>query len=125
MEFAIVSPLFLLMLMGMIAYGIFFGASHSLQQIAADAARTAISGLNSKERQEMAQTYIARNANDYSFVDGRKLTVKVGDNIKDPNQFNVEVSYDATGLPIWNLFPGVIMPSSTIVKKSTIRIGGI
>ena len=33
------APLFILLLLGMVAYGIYFGASHSVQQIAADAAR--------------------------------------------------------------------------------------
>ncbi|RVD33089.1 pilus assembly protein, partial [Mesorhizobium sp. M4A.F.Ca.ET.020.02.1.1] len=45
-EFAMLAPLFILLLLGMVAYGIYFGASHSVQQIAADAARTAIAGLN-------------------------------------------------------------------------------
>ena len=44
-EFAILSPLFIFFVMGMVAYGIYFGAAHSVQQIAADAARTAIAGL--------------------------------------------------------------------------------
>ena len=124
-EFALIAPVFLLLLMGMIAYGIYFGAAHSVQEIASDAARTAVAGLNSTERQQLAQDFIDKNAGNYSFVDGKKLTVKVGDNVKNPNQFNVEVSYDATQLPIWNMFPDVIMPSSTIVKTTAIRIGGI
>jgi Flp pilus assembly protein TadG len=38
-EFAMLAPLFILLLLGMVAYGIYFGASHWVQQIAADAAR--------------------------------------------------------------------------------------
>lgn len=38
-EFAIVATLYLFLLVGMVAYGIYFGASHSVQQIPADAAR--------------------------------------------------------------------------------------
>jgi len=37
-EFAMLAPIFVLLLPGMVAYGIYFGASHSVQQIAADAA---------------------------------------------------------------------------------------
>jgi Flp pilus assembly protein TadG len=47
------APLFILLLLGMVAYGIYFGASHSVQQIAADGARTAIAGLNQTERQAL------------------------------------------------------------------------
>lgn len=45
-EFAILTPVYLLLLTGMLAYGIYFGAAHALQQLAADAARTAIAGLD-------------------------------------------------------------------------------
>ena len=41
-EFAIVAPIFVLLVMGMVAYGIYFGASHSIAQISADAARVAL-----------------------------------------------------------------------------------
>jgi Flp pilus assembly protein TadG len=37
-EFAILSPIYIFLLVGMVAYGIYFGAAHSVQQIAADAA---------------------------------------------------------------------------------------
>ncbi|MBL8581266.1 MAG: pilus assembly protein, partial [Rhizobiaceae bacterium] len=50
-EFAIIAPVFILVLFGLIAYGIYFGASHSVQQLAADAARTAVAGLNAEERE--------------------------------------------------------------------------
>jgi Flp pilus assembly protein TadG len=43
-EFAILLPFYLFFLLGMLAYGIYFGAAHSVQQLAADAARTAIAG---------------------------------------------------------------------------------
>src|SRR5690606_30146982 len=74
-EFAMLAPLFILFLLGMVAYGIYFGASHSVQQIAADAARTAISGLDAAERKTLVADYVARNAAGYPFVDSAKLTV--------------------------------------------------
>jgi Flp pilus assembly protein TadG len=50
-EFAIIAPVFILMIVGMLAYGIYFGAANSVQQIAADAARTSIAGLNADRAQ--------------------------------------------------------------------------
>ncbi|GLS32839.1 TadE-like protein [Mesorhizobium albiziae] len=54
-EFALLFPIFILLFLGMIAYGIYFGASHSVQQIAADAARVAIAGLDETERQTLGR----------------------------------------------------------------------
>lgn len=124
-EFAILSPLYLLLFMGMTAYGIYFGASHSVQQLSADAARAAIAGINAAERQTLATDFIDKNADGYLLIDPDKLTVSVSDNLSVPGQFNVTVSYDASDLPIWGLFDGLAMPSQTIQRRSTIRIGGI
>lgn len=60
-EFALLSPIFILLLLGMVAYGVYFGAANSIQQIAADAARTAISGLNQTERQTLVASFLANN----------------------------------------------------------------
>ncbi|MFU0506415.1 TadE/TadG family type IV pilus assembly protein [Pseudaminobacter sp. NGMCC 1.201702] len=124
-EFAILSPLFMLFLLGMLAYGIYFGASHSVQQIAADAARTAIAGLNEAERDKLASDYIRLNAAGYPFVDPDKLTVDARDSSADGNQFVITVSYDAWSLPIWSLLRDLPLPKQTILRRSTIRIGGM
>ncbi len=116
---------FILLLLGMVAYGIYFGASHSVQQIAADAARTAIAGETTAERRTLVEAFVAANAGTYPFVDPNKLTADARDSVADPNQFDVSVRYDARNLPIWNLFPRLIMPTTTISRRSTIRIGGI
>ncbi|OQM75178.1 TadE/TadG family type IV pilus assembly protein [Manganibacter manganicus] len=124
-EFAFLAPLFLLMLLGMSAYGIYFGAAHSIQQLAADAARTAIAGLNSGDRQNLVSDFISHNAGAYAFVDPGKIIVIAEDSMVDPNQFVVAIKYDARNLPIWNLLSDLPMPSMTIARKSTIRMGGL
>lgn len=124
-EFAILVPIYLLMLTGVLAYGIYFGAAHSLQQIAADAARTAVAGLNPSERQALVAIFIRRNAGGYVFIDPGKLVVRVGDVPGDPNEFRVTLSYDASRLPIWNLYPPLPLPSRSIAYSADIRIGGI
>jgi Flp pilus assembly protein TadG len=124
-EFAILSPLFLLFVFGMIAYGVYFGASHSVQQIAADAARTAVAGLNESDRVALARRFVAQNGGAYPFVEGGKLTLDLRDNPADTSEFVVAIRYDASNLPIWNLLPGLALPAVTIVRQSTIRIGGI
>ena len=124
-EFAILLPLYLFFLLGLIAYGIYFGAAHSVQQLSADAARTAIAGLSAEERRTLAQQFITRNAEGYLFIDPSKLAVEIGDSAVDESQFDVTLSYDATELPIWGLWERLPMPSRTIQRRSTIRMGGI
>lgn len=124
-EFAFLAPLFLLIFLGMTAYGIYFGASHSVQQIAADAARTAIAGLSETERSTLAADFINRNAGGYPFVDPGNIVLDAYGSAADGNQFVVAVRYDARTLPIWNLLDGLPLPGMTIMRQSTIRIGGI
>ncbi|MGE0501515.1 MAG: TadE/TadG family type IV pilus assembly protein [Rhizobiaceae bacterium] len=124
-EFALLAPLYVFLMLGIAAYGIYFGATHSIQQIAADAARTAIAGLDGPERQALASTFVGRNASGYAFVDPSAVVVEAIDSEDDSAQFVVTIRYDARGLPIWNLFPGLPMPSTTIARSSTIRIGGL
>jgi len=124
-EFAILSPLFVLMLTGMTAYGIYLGASHAVQQLTADAARTAVGGLDAAERAALATGYISRNASGYAFIDPAQISVSAAPSPADPAQFVVSVRYDARHLPIWSLLPDLPMPTVVIERRSTIRAGGI
>lgn len=124
-EFAMLAPIFIVLLLGMVAYGIYFGASHSVQQIAADAARTAIAGLNQTERQALVTDFVTNDVAGYPFVDPTKLTISAQDSAVDGSQFVVSVTYDARNLPIWNLFRNLPLPGTTIQRQSTIRVGGI
>lgn len=123
-EFAIIAPIFLLVLLTMIAYGIYLMTAYSVQQVAADAARTAIAGLNNNEREALAKDFVSRSALSYAFMDKRYFNVTVGSDLSNSNQFTVTVEYDATELPIWSLY-SYALPEKTIKRFSTIRIGGV
>lgn len=124
-EFAILAPVFLLMLGGMLAYGLYFGAAHSLQQLAADAARISIAGLSSTERNSLVGAYLDRHAGDYMLIQRGDLTYTIGDDARDRTQYQVVLRYDAIKLPIWNLSPPLPMPSRYMVYGATIRLGGL
>lgn len=121
-EFAIIAPVFILMIVGVLAYGIYFGAANSVQQIAADAARTSIAGLSATERNTLVTAFIENNAGAYVFIDPDEVNFSIGDDVSDPNQYKVTVTYDASQLPIWVL--PVPMPGKIISYTSTIRLGG-
>jgi Flp pilus assembly protein TadG len=124
-EFAILAPVFLLMLMGMMAYGIYFGAANSVQQLTADAARTAIAGLDQAERNKLVGAFLSTNAGDYLLIDQARISFSIGDKPDDPSQYRVTVHYDASELPIWNLYLPLPLPSTLITYTSVIRRGGI
>lgn len=124
-EFAILTPVFLLLVTGMLAYGIYFGAASSLQQLSADAARTAIAGLNETERNRLVRTFLDNNAGDYLLIDRSLLTFSIGDKPGDTSQYQVTLRYDASQLPIWNLYPPLPLPNASIASRSTIRRGGL
>ncbi len=124
LEFAIVAPLFFLTIFTMIGYGIYLSASHAIQQIAADAARTAVAGLSETERKSLADTFIQSTTLDYAFINRDKLTVDVEDDVSNLNQFTVTIAYDSSELPIWKLF-SFALPDEQIKRYATIRLGGI
>lgn len=124
LEFAIIAPLFFLALFTLIAYGIYLSVTHSVQQIAADAARTAVAGLNPAERVTLVNRYIHASRLDYSFINRAKMQVVVTDDPGNPEQFTVTVSYDSSDLPIWKLFT-FALPHEKIERYATVRVGGL
>jgi len=124
-EFALIAPVFLLLVLGALCYGIYFGAAHSIQQLAADAARAAVAGLDGDERTALVSAFVANNASAYPFIDPEKLTLDAVPSPADPDQFLVRLAYDASNLPIWNIYPPVPLPGPVIAFTSTIRNGGV
>ncbi|MDO9418943.1 TadE/TadG family type IV pilus assembly protein [Pararhizobium sp.] len=124
LEFAILAPVFLMIVFSIIAYGIYLSTANTIEQIAADAARTAVAGLSEKERQDLATDYIRVSTLNQTFLDRDKLTVAVKDDSANKSQFTVTVTYDASGLPIWTLF-SFALPGTEIRRYATIRTGGI
>ncbi|CZT36811.1 TadE family protein [Rhizobium sp. 9140] len=123
-EFAIIAPLFLAVMFTMVAWGLYLGATHSVQQIAADTARAAIAGLSASERNALASAYIgAMKPGEFALINQKKLNVLVEDDKVRPNQFTVKLTYDASDLPIWNLMT-FALPDTIIARSATIRIGG-
>jgi Flp pilus assembly protein TadG len=124
LEFAIIAPLFFLVLFTLIAYGIYLSVTHSVQQIAADAARTAVAGLNPTERVTLVNRYLDASRLDYSFINRAKMNVAVADDPSNPDQFTVTITYDSSDLPIWKLFT-FALPQEKIERYATVRVGGM
>lgn len=123
-EFAIVAPVFFLMIFGLLAYAIYFGMVHSVQQLAADAARASVAGITSTERAALAQNNVRVSIGNYPLLDPRRLTVAATPSSSDPNLFSVDLRYDASTNTIFFLEGLVPMPPRVIERQAVIRRGG-
>lgn len=124
-EFAMIAPVFLFMLLGMIAYGIYFGAAHAVQQIAANAARSAVAGLDLTEQRELALASAQASATNNGLILIDNLEIHVTPETSRPDLVRVTVTYDANQLPIWDLGPPIPLPDKTIRRVSVIPAGGL
>jgi len=77
LEFALISPLLLLMLGGIIDYGNYFATAHAVQQSVNDAARAAIAGTTAQERLQIARTAAASDLASYNFLTPGKGTLSI------------------------------------------------
>jgi Flp pilus assembly protein TadG len=124
-EFAIVAPVLIVILAGVVVYGLYFATVHNVQQIAAEAARASIAGMDQAERRTLATQAITNTIGSYSLLKPDRISVAVAAMAADSNYYEVTVTYDASHLGIWSLNGLVPMPSSTIQRASTVRRGGL
>ncbi|WP_411817113.1 TadE/TadG family type IV pilus assembly protein [Hyphococcus sp. DH-69] len=123
-EFAIVAPVFLMMILGMLGGGIYLGAVHSVRQLTSDVARATIAGADEGERIFIAKHYVKTNAHSYAFLRQDKLYISVEDSDIVANQFDVEIIFYADELPIWNIAGFFPFPNREIKGRTSIRNGG-
>jgi Flp pilus assembly protein TadG len=119
-EFALVAPLFLLMLLGILAYGGYFWRAHALQQVANDAARAAIAGLTAPERATIARATVTGEIGQLAGLQPNLATVTVRE---QDDAILVTLAYDARRDAFFQL-PLVPMPQPIIERIAAVRLGG-
>ncbi|WP_283741470.1 TadE family protein [Chelatococcus albus] len=123
-EFAFVAPAFVLILCGLLFYGLYFGVAHGVQQLAAEAARASVAGMSASERSTLARQQVMATIGSYPFLKADHVTVDAAPDPADPNRFAVTVRYDASHLGLAG-FGGILpIPSDQIVKTAVVRRGG-
>jgi Flp pilus assembly protein TadG len=120
-EFAIVFPLLVVFLFGIVCYGAYFWMAHNIQELANDAARAAVAGLTDAERQSLAETTLESEIVNYAVLDPALAKASYRG---DSQFFTVSVSYDASSTPFWAASQFLPMPSQTIVRSASIKLGG-
>ena len=121
-EFALLAPMLMVLLMGIIGYGGYFYLSHTVQELANDAARAAVGGLTSTERQSLATQAVTLDLQSYGYLSSNSTSVQVNDS--NGASLTVQVAYNAAHDPLYGLQGLVPLPSSTISRAASISLGG-
>ena len=122
-EFAMVLPIFLTAVFGIVVFGSYLAVIHGVQQLAAEAARSSVAGISETERGTIAKTFVTANANTYPMIESAKLAVTAATSPTNTNVFVVTVDYDASNLFIYTL-PFVPLPPKNIIRSAVIPYGG-
>jgi Flp pilus assembly protein TadG len=124
-EFALVGPLLMLMLMGMFTYGGYFLTAHTVQQFANDAARAAIAGLDDEERLAMAEQSLRAALSAQGHMRGDLASVDVR---RQGEVLAVDVVYDASEEIYWavhNLVNGLSDLLGVHLGEADVRVNGV
>jgi Flp pilus assembly protein TadG len=115
-ELAIVAPLFILLVFGMVVHGTWFSLAQSVQSLATESARASIGGLDAVERRSLALAYITAQAPASGLEAGRvSQTVEVSDTVT-----RVTVRLDLEGHPVMTLGPVIPSPPRVIERSAVI-----
>ena len=121
-EFALIGPLFVLLLAGVVVYGGWLWLAQSVQAVASEAARAAVAGLDHEERRLLAQSEVQEGLSHASRVlDADHLSTRI---ISDDQRVEVVLVYDASEHPILQLMNLVPGPSRRIERRAVVRVGG-
>ncbi|MBN9084663.1 MAG: pilus assembly protein [Rhizobiales bacterium] len=124
-EFALVAPIFFMILLGIVCLGYIFGVHHELRQIASEAARASVAGLSNAERQSLASGYVNRAMPNYGLLSSQRMTMTTQVSLAPSPAFHVILNYDLSGTfpyQLGALFP--MMPSPMIQKRAVVGLGG-
>lgn len=123
-EFAFVAPVLLAMIFGIIGYGYVLGIYHGVQQIASEAARASVGGVDDAEREQIARAFVSANAGSYAFIDPAKLRVSTFQSGPPQLTFEVAVAYDMTDTLFQNLATLVALPPPLVERRAVVQRGG-
>jgi Flp pilus assembly protein TadG len=122
-EFAMLLPVFLTIVFGIVVFGSYLAVIHGVQQLAAEAARSSVAGMTETERSSLASNYVTNNAATYPLINPAKLTTAAATSSSNANVFVVTVNYDASTMFIYTL-PFVPKPATMISRSASIPYGG-
>jgi Flp pilus assembly protein TadG len=124
LEFAIVSPVLILMFLGMMLFGLYLTLLHEVQELASSGARASVAGVTQAERSQLANQFIYNFIANSGLLISSDLTVTTATIGSPPTEFQVSVSYNLKDTPLPLLGRLVNVPNNTIQRTATVQFGG-
>ncbi|QKS01813.1 pilus assembly protein [Sphingomonas sp. CL5.1] len=120
-EFALLAPVLLMILLGISGYGQYFLLAHSTQQLANDSARATIAGMSAAERLSLANAAMTRELLRLPEIRPGTATLSVEE---APPMITVRVRVDASRIGMFHI--GLLpMPDPLIERSAVIQQGGV
>jgi Flp pilus assembly protein TadG len=117
-EAAFILPVIIMLLMGILTYGRWFMAAHSLQQAANDAARAAVAGLDDTDRGKIVDNSIDNSALNEGTLERDLVTVAKA---RSTTYYTVTLTYDVAKSNLGETAM-VPLPGGPLVRKSTVKL---
>jgi len=117
-EFALVGPLMILLLIAIVVYGGWFLTAQAVQSLASEGARAAIAGLDLEERRALAAAAVRDTAADMGLDQARTGVSAVA----EADRVRVAVSYDLHGHPLMALGGMLPRPPMVIERSAAILV---
>lgn len=118
-EFALLLPVLVALLFGVLAYGQYFLLAHSVQELANDAARATIGGLSRDERLQLANDTVSAELPRLRAMPADRVTTHVDES---SGLVTVRVRLDASTIPLLHMSM-IPMPDPMIERRAVIRAG--
>jgi len=125
-EFAIIAPVFLLMLMGIVVYGVYFATWIAITEAASEGARASVAGLSTSERVSLATARVTNFFSYYAPMLNLSHATILAQQAPGTNNgaFQVEITYDFTSFGFAGLSGIVPVPTPTPSVTITVSNGG-
>jgi Flp pilus assembly protein TadG len=124
LEFALITPVMLLMVFAMICLGTYLIFFHEVEELSSSAARSSVAGLSEAERDSLAKAFVANAIANSAILNAADLTVSTTTSGSPAQDYSVTVSYSLQDTPIPMLAKLVSLQFSDISTTSTIQFGG-
>ena len=111
-EMAIVLPVLLIILMGIVTYGDWFLTAHSVQQVANDAARASLAGVNATDRANIVNASVATSVRRGGTLSAKLTSVAIDD---DGATLVVHLSYNASSNPLFSA--SMLPPPEKVIRR--------
>jgi Flp pilus assembly protein TadG len=125
LEFALVIPVFMTLVIGIMTFALYFGAFVAVANAASDGARASVPGLSATERTSFALQAARTSFQGYApFLSAAFLTVTAKPDPADLQRFQVTASYDFRNFDVLKISSLVAAPLAAPAMTTTVATAG-